>query len=577
MNKARIITILVVAAASIGFFVWLTNSYVLDSQAALARADIVITSSDAVNGTVPVSFIIKPQDESFKISGADLHVEVSNGHIDSWEDCKSLDATESGDIFTTLTSETGKSARHSCVVLRGEDQLPSQIVLTGHVKCSTQDDATLVISDKSQATGPVNGSEYELFHTGPVDIACGGGGGSDESAEIITQFQPDTCSANVGETCNYNLNIKAANTRFRMSGIYVKLSYDKDIVQFGKFQAGSVKGVTVAQAQTTPTGSVSPTPSNTDVTPTITILPPTLSPTIPPSLTPPTGAPTIPDPTITSEPSPTAVPTTIPVPSEGCRLEAVNEGPGTLAFMYLCNSPAGGLPTSFSQPLTFNAVGNGGGSLRIEGIQIVGPDTFGGYMVSRDKATYDIGKGAEDGNVTLDMKLRMQCVVKKPKGAQSMRVRVGLGDGPLNKPVYKDATFTADDKGHWNGTVSFNVPAGSGYKILPKGEKHMQKKVCTSSPTEDYPGAYRCDKGEITLREGVNKLDLSNIILLIGDLPPDEQDGISNAKDQSLIRNLIGKSDEESVRLADVNYDGVVNAVDHSCMIAALSVRWDEE
>ena len=43
------------------------------------------------------------------------------------------------------------------------------------------------------------------------------------------------------------------------------------------------------------------------------------------------------------------------------------------------------------------------------------------------------------------------------------------------------------------------------------------------------------------------------------------------------VRNLIGSRDEESAELADLNYDGVVNAVDFSCMVAALSVRWDEE
>ena len=107
---------------------------------------------------------------------------------------------------------------------------------------------------------------------------------------------------------------------------------------------------------------------------------------------------------------------------------------------------------------------------------------------------------------------------------------------------------------------------------------HMQRKFCEASPKENFPGANtQCGRGQIILKEGSNNIDLSGVVQLTGDIPPGEQDGISNAKDHSLVRNLMGKRDEESAELADLNYDGVVNAVDHSCMIAALSIRWDEQ
>ena len=68
--------------------------------------------------------------------------------------------------------------------------------------------------------------------------------------------------------------------------------------------------------------------------------------------------------------------------------------------------------------------------------------------------------------------------------------------------------------------------------------------------------------------------DFTGIYLLVGDLP--EQDGIVNSYDISLVRNLIGKTDVASLRQADLNLDGAVNAQDYSLVIAALSVRQDE-
>ena len=300
---------------------------------------------------------------------------------------------------------------------------------------------------------------------------------------------------------------------------------------------------------------------------------------------------------VPASPAPTAVvtPITSPAPTSGtgipsasptittkpgdldiCFTEVVDYKPGEVSFVYTCKQAASKLPTSITIPIKFNAIGNGDGDLKIDAVQISGPDIVGPYSVHRSFATYSVGSGTA-GNLKLDMKLRMQCVLNKPRGAQTMKVKIGLGDGKLKAPMYETAEFKADDKGFWNGTVTFKAPAGSGYKILPKGEKHMQKKICVNNPKEDYPGAYGCDKGGITLKDGDNTIDFSKIVLLSGDLPPGEQDGISNAKDQSLVRNLIGKSDPESARLADINYDGVVNAVDHSCLIAALAVRWDEE
>ena len=174
------------------------------------------------------------------------------------------------------------------------------------------------------------------------------------------------------------------------------------------------------------------------------------------------------------------------------------------------------------------------------------------------------------------MTLRLQGVTKKPTKRSAIKARIGLGDGALKEPIYKTVEFTVDDKGLWRGSVEFDVPQMGGYKLLVKGEQHLQKKVCVDKPTEDYPGAYSCDKGKITIKGGTQIFDLSNIIMLVGDFNP--QDGLNNAYDQALVRNAIGKCDDsDTVKLVDVNYDGCVNAIDHSLMIAALSIRYDEK
>lgn len=176
------------------------------------------------------------------------------------------------------------------------------------------------------------------------------------------------------------------------------------------------------------------------------------------------------------------------------------------------------------------------------------------------------------GNITLNLKLKFQGILKKP-ATNTMIVRVKLGG--TRSTDYQTGTFTSDENGIWSGSVSFNVPSGSGYIVYIKGPKHVQKKVCTATPTESFPGTYHCSVGGITLVDGNNNIDFSGIYQLVGDLT--EQDGVVNSYDTSLVRNNLGKTDAESLRLADLNLDGKVDTQDWSLIIAMLSVRADEE
>ncbi len=173
------------------------------------------------------------------------------------------------------------------------------------------------------------------------------------------------------------------------------------------------------------------------------------------------------------------------------------------------------------------------------------------------------------GNVTLNLKLKFQGIIKKPAtNTMAVRVKVGTSD-------YSTGTFTSDDNGIWSGSIGFNLTPGANNTIYVKGPKHIQKKICAATPTESSPGSYHCANGVITLAAGANNLDFSGVYLLVGDLP--EQDGVVNAYDTSLVRNNIGKSDAETLRLTDLNLDGVVDTQDFSLVIAALSVKGDEE
>lgn len=610
MNKARLVTILIIAAGAVGFFVWLTGSYVLESQAGEDKVDIQIAPAD---GAAPdeVTFIVKPQDASKLVSGVDLYVGVENGTIDSWEDCRTLE--DSGTQFTNLVSETGSSARNGCVVFDSSDKLPGDIVLTAKVSCTGSEPMRIWVSkEETQVTGPVEDAQYSTGVYSQVDFTCDGTSPLDPSADIKATFVPDTCTGEVGDTCDYTLKVESQNSPKKISGVYVKVGFDSNVLQlddFGNKQtvlgsqtlaqavtcrtdadclascpstnscqakcniaAGAISGTCVFAPTPTPgTGSTStPTP-----TPSTNVTSPTAVPPV-------TGAPTAPvptdvvTPTVSIDPSITITPTPGGEKTNaGCQIVSSDLQDGSFEMLLTCDGAADDLGTLISQTLSFSAIANGYGQLTIDSIQVVGPDSSGPYSVTTGRASYNIGSGS--GNVSLDMTLRLQCVVKKPKRDVPVQVRVGLGDGSLKNTVFSTGTFNFDNDGHLVGTVKFDAPAGSGYKVLPKYSMGMQKKVCEAKPSEDYPGAYSCDKGNITLKDGSNALDLSNIVLLTGDLPPGEQDGISNAFDQNLIRQLIGKRDEESAALADVNFDGVVNAIDHSCMVAALAVRWDEE
>ncbi len=459
-----------------------------------------------------------------------MHVTVENGTISSWNECATFDNEDLQ--FTELITKTGSSARYSCAVIKDKDQLPHQFILTGQVKCTdASKPAKLTISPKSSVAGPVEGALYTNKIGVAVEIPCGDGEPQADEDVITTYGTFPSCTAEVGGSCMFGLE-EIAQKGKKLSAVYMKLSYDPELLTFtslasaGGFAEPIPKNVlglftgevkTLAQAVPTPPPSLTgnPTPIPTAVvtptaTPTATMTPttaPTTTPTASPSATPvPTGTPT---------------PTTTPKP-DGCRLYTTPKHElGIIEYVYICSQPSDMLLSKMVQAFDFKAKAVGKGEIKMLAVQAVGPATSGKlptpYTVKKSTATYTIGGGGPQANIKLDMKVRLQCVVKKPKGVQKLNIRVGLGDGKLKKPIFETGEFTVDDKGFWNGTVAFKAPAGSQYKLLVKGDKHMQKKVCEATPVEDFPGAYSCDKGKISLKDGSNTIDLTRVIMLTGD------------------------------------------------------------
>ena len=253
----------------------------------------------------------------------------------------------------------------------------------------------------------------------------------------------------------------------------------------------------------------------------------------------------------------------------------VNNEIGTMEILYVCDSNSSELKTSYTSTFSFDAIAEGEGTLDIADIQVVGPQAVAGlYSVNKGSAKYIIG---QSGNMDITLKLRMQGITKKPDKRDSMQVKIGVGDGGLEEPVYKTVEFKSDENGHFKGTASFNLPARKDYKLLIKCEHCMQRKVCAKDAKETEAGAYSCDKGKIEFKNGTNSLDLTSLVQLACDVPAGSQDGVCNSADFALIRNLLGKSDDDAIRKGDLNFDGIVNAVDFSIMTASYLVHSDQK
>lgn len=137
----------------------------------------------------------------------------------------------------------------------------------------------------------------------------------------------------------------------------------------------------------------------------------------------------------------------------------------------------------------------------------------------------------------------------------------------LNFKKDQNLSWTA----RWEGSA---LPKGGEYSIRIKGPKHIARKICDVKPREAIPGTYRCEEGSISFVPGENVIDTTNIVLLSGDILP--QDGIVDARDIVFIRQNFGNRDQVVVKRADLNYDGIVDTQDYVLIQSALAFKYDE-
>ena len=125
-------------------------------------------------------------------------------------------------------------------------------------------------------------------------------------------------------------------------------------------------------------------------------------------------------------------------------------------------------------------------------------------------------------------------------------------------------TLVSDNNGFYSPSERITltgVAARQDYKILLKGQKHIQKVM---------ESGIRLQAGD----NNENVFDWKGKALLPGDLPNpaqnNTQDGRINALDTSLLLERFSKSDASSSAVADLNYDGTVNLND----FAQLLLTW---
>lgn len=145
-----------------------------------------------------------------------------------------------------------------------------------------------------------------------------------------------------------------------------------------------------------------------------------------------------------------------------------------------------------------------------------------------------------------------------------------------DKRIEVPTNFIYQSRGIWQSIESVPVPPGDHYKILIRGEKHLQRAICERKPADQYPGSYKCGNpnGDIVIPAIEDTFDFSTIFLFAGDIPfKGENDGVIDAFDISYIRTHLGTKEP----IGDLNYDGVIDTQDYTIAIGAMQIQRQDE
>lgn len=276
------------------------------------------------------------------------------------------------------------------------------------------------------------------------------------------------------------------------------------------------------------------------------------------------------------------------------QVQLVNDTTGTngkITWTKVAIKPDSELPSGlfcFGR-LSFNPVASGSATISIpadvSNFEIGGPN--GAYVPVPDtaKSAIEVSVSPSGATVTpeptvptLNFSVKLQGIIGKPTGADTLKVRVTVAKADASfLQVFNDVEVTASIDGIWSAALPLTgVTQGSGYYIRVKGPKHVQQRYCHLVPAVAAVGAaYVCGTSTITLNAGVNTADFTAVSLLVGDLPP--QDSVLNSRDTADMRLYQLKTDQPALDAADVNYDTVVNSVDYSLLIQSMQVKYDED
>ena len=179
--------------------------------------------------------------------------------------------------------------------------------------------------------------------------------------------------------------------------------------------------------------------------------------------------------------------------------------------------------------------------------------------------------------VLIKMKLRFQGILTKPYDMTPQNVKINVVKEGESNTGFVETSFDPNYDGTYKGIIDVNpVDYNAKYYIYIKGPKHLQKKFCDALPQLNAQGFYNCSKANISLHEGENDFDFSNIKLLAGDLPEQEnmQNGIIDTYDLSFIRSSIANATYSDT--CDINLDEKCDWQDWSLMLASMAEKYDE-
>lgn len=564
-----------VAILTLGFIVSYVQKNQESSRAAGPTATFTMTpatGSIGVNQEQAINVVVSTDLATNKISGADLIINATGPLEIVGVDMVSppatgTTATDPVRANSLIHSIAAARARVSYIMLEGDPNsaapasdanLPAQISLTLRVKGTAAGNGTITIDTVgSQVVGNVAGNVYTLAGVTSGTYTVGSGSGT------VTPTGPYV-----------NLLMNPASGTLPLGANSTTVTITTNDTVANKVSALELTFLATGSMQLTDVVPISP-PLPTAATSTDTVVSANLIHDIQPGkarvsyiIQTPAGAPA-PDANLPST-------VTLKVLFTG------TAGSGSLAVDTAVSQVVGNITQNVYQygtvnsgAYTFSASVTPSASPTVSVTPSITPSVSPGTTITPSVSpTVTTSPTGTAGNVTLDMKLKFQGILKQPKGGTTMKVQVSVGKEGFNSQP-QTGTFTVDTAGIWSGTVSFaDVPAGNGYRVYVKGPRHLKKRVCTATPTETASGTYRCADGAISLKTGSNKLDMSGIYMLVGDLPA--QDGVVDSYDTAYIQLNLGSTDQSVLAIGDLNMDGIVDTQDWSLVIASLNVKYDE-